>query len=58
MIKDKNFSDKYMKILKKVSNIMKKIINSELIYNKKYLKAEKIQHKRKLSMVLYTSNID
>ena len=36
----KRFSDKYMTIWGKVSNITKKI-NSELIYNKKYLTAEK-----------------
>ena len=35
----KSFWYKYMKIWEKVCNI--KIINSELIYNKKYLKAEK-----------------
>ena len=40
MIKDENFFDKYMTIWEKVSNIIKNI-NSELIYNKKYLKAEK-----------------
>ena len=39
-IKDENISDKYMVIWEKVSNVIKKI-NSELIYNKKYLKAEK-----------------
>ena len=31
-----------MKIWEKVSNIMKIEFNSKLIYNKKYLKAEKI----------------
>ena len=36
----KRFSDKYMTIWGKVSNITNKI-NSELIYNKKYQKAEK-----------------
>ena len=47
-----------MKMWEKVSKIIKKN-NNELIYNKKYLKAEKkIQHKRKLSMVLDASNID
>ena len=51
MIKDKKKIDKYMTIWEKVSNIIKKKFNSELIYNKKYLKAEnKIQRKRKLSM--------
>ena len=56
MIKDENFFDKYMTSLKKVSNIIKKI-NSELIYNKKYLKAEKRFKTKKLSMFLYASNI-
>ena len=47
-----------MKIWEKVSNIIKKI-NSELIFNKKYLKAEKkFNTQKKLSMFLYTSNID
>ena len=40
MIKDERVSDKYMLIWEKVSNISKKV-NNELIYNKKYLKAEK-----------------
>ena len=41
MIKDKTFFDQYMKIWEKVSNIIKNIFDIELIYNKKYLKAEK-----------------
>ena len=57
MIKDEKKLDKYMTTWEKVSNLIKKI-NCELIYNKKYLKAEKkIQRKRKVSMFLYTSNI-
>ena len=40
MIKDENIFDKYMTIWEKVSNTIKKI-NSKLIYNNKYLKAEK-----------------
>ena len=36
----KKIFDKYLTIWEKVSNIIKKI-NNELIYNKKYLKAEK-----------------
>ena len=40
MIKDEKIFDKYMKILEKVSKIRKKSY-SELIYNKKYLKAQK-----------------
>ena len=57
MIKDEIFFDKYMIIWEKVSNITKKI-NSELMYNKKYLKTKKrFNTKGKLSMFLYTSNI-
>ena len=41
MTKDEIIFDKYMIILEKVSNIIKEI-NSELIYSKTYLKAEKI----------------
>ena len=52
MIKDEIFFGKYIKIWEKVSNIIKKHFNSELIYNTKYLKAGK---KFKF---LYTSNID
>ena len=40
----------------KVSYSIKKEFNSESVYNKKLKK--KNQHKRKLSMYLYTSNID
>ena len=40
MIKDEKVFDKNMRIWEKGSNIVKKI-NSELIYNKKYLKAKK-----------------
>ena len=40
MIKDKKLLDKYMKISEKVRKIIEEI-NNELIYNKKYLKAEK-----------------
>ena len=36
----KNFLDKYITIWEKVRTIIKKF-NSELIYNKKYLKAKK-----------------
>ena len=41
MIKDENIFDKYMTNWEKVSNMIKKKFNSELIYNKKYLKAKK-----------------
>ena len=41
MTKDKKLFDKYMTIWGKVSNIIIKKVNSGLIYNKKYRKAEK-----------------
>ena len=41
MIKDENIFDKYTTIWEKVSNIIKAKFDSELIYNKKYLKTEK-----------------
>ena len=41
MIKDENFFYKYMNIWEKVSNVIKNRFNSEIIYNKKYIKAEK-----------------
>ena len=41
MIKVESFFDKYMIIWGKFSNKIKKKFNSELIYNKKYLKTEK-----------------
>ena len=51
MIKDEKLFDKYKTIWEKVSNITIKKINSEFIYNKKYLKAEKKnQNKRKLGV--------
>ena len=39
MIKEKKNFDEYNETLEKVSNIVKKF-NSELVYNKKYIKAE------------------
>ena len=41
MIKYETFADKYITIWEEFSNIMIKKLNSELIYSKKYLKAEK-----------------
>ena len=38
-----------MKFGKKVRNIIKKEFKNELIYNKKYLKAEKKSYKKKLT---------
>ena len=37
----KNFFDKYINIWEKVSNITKSKFNSDLKYNKKYLKDER-----------------
>ena len=42
MIKDESIFDKHMTIWEIVSNVIKTNFNSELIYNQKYLKAEKI----------------
>ena len=47
-MKDKEFLEKYNEILEKFSNMIKKI-NSELIYNKKYVKAEKKSHNEKIN---------
>ena len=46
LIKDETFFDKYKKIWEKVSNIIKKEFNSELVYNKRYLKAIKTRRKK------------
>ena len=40
-IKDEKLFDKYMKITENGSNMIKNKFDSELIYNKKYLKAAK-----------------
>ena len=60
LIKEKRVFIKYMEILEKVSNIIKKKFNSELIYCKKYLKTEKDihTHTRRLSMFICINNID
>ena len=58
LIKCEKKFKKYYEIWENVSNIMTKKFNSEPVHNKKYLKAGKNQHKRRLSMCLYTSNID
>ena len=52
-----------MEIFEKVSNIIKDKFNSELVYSKEDLKAEKKKththtHKRRLSMFICTNNID
>ena len=41
LIKEQKVFNKYMEILEKVRNIIKKKFNSTLTYSKKYLKAEK-----------------
>ena len=69
MVTYKRYSDKTMyfriedeKIFcEKVSNTLKTNFNGELIYNKFYLTPEKNnteKHQKKLSMLMYTSNID
>ena len=47
LIKDEIFFDKYYEIWEKVSNIIKRKINRKLVYNKKYLKAEKKSTQKK-----------
>ena len=47
-----------MKFGKKVSNIIKKEFNSELLYHKKYLKSKKKITQEKISLCLCASNID
>ena len=46
MIKDEKTNDKHLTIWEKITNIIKKI-NSELTYNKEYLRAEKNSTQRK-----------
>ena len=57
MTKDENSFDKYMTIWGKVSNITKNKFNSELIYNKKYLKAAKRFNARESFQCFYISVI-
>ena len=53
LTKEERVFDKYDEIWEKVSNIIKKEFDSNFVYSKKYLKAEKKNiHKRKLSMFL------
>ena len=47
----KIFLDKYLKMWESVSNTQNKN-NSGLICNKKYLKAKKLNHKRKLLLFM------
>ena len=59
LIKAGTFFYEYNEICEKVSNIIKKEFNSKLVYNKKYLKAEKkINTKEGFQCILYMSNID
>ena len=59
LIKDEDFFDIYNEIWEKVSNIIKKQLNSELVHHKEYLKAnKKNQHKTKILVYLCMSNID
>ena len=53
LIKQEKVFIKYMKILEKISNIINQKFNSELIYSKKYPKAERV-----LSSFICTNNID
>ena len=45
MIKDEKYFDKYMTVWENVSNMIIKNIDSELKYNKKYLKADLTKRK-------------
>ena len=58
MIEDEKFFNKYMTIWGKVSTAIETNFNSELTYTEFYLQAEKRFHTKKLSMFIYTSNID
>ena len=49
--KEKEFI-KYKEILEKIRNIIKNKFNSQLLYNKKYLKAEK-RNKQKKALNVY-----
>ena len=58
LTKEEKVFIKYMEFLEKVCNIIKGNCNSELIYSKKYLKAEKTtKYKRRLSIFICTNNI-
>ena len=47
LIKDEKCFDKYIEIWEKISNIIKKEFNCELVHNKKYLKDEKKSTRKK-----------
>ena len=48
LMKDDEFLEKYNEIWETIINIIKKL-NSELIYNKKYLKAEKKSYNEEIN---------
>ena len=56
-IQDELFFDKYMRIWEKVSYIIKNKFNSELICNKKYLKAKKKKKSTKESFQCFYISI-
>ena len=56
LIKEEKVFDKYNEIQEKVCNIIKKEFNGKLVYNKKYLQAEKQINTKE--GFLNTSNID
>ena len=58
MIKDGKLFDKCINLGGNVCNAMKNIFNSGLIYNKKYLKAEKNSTQKKAFNVFIYQNID
>ena len=47
LIKDENFFDKYMTVWEKASDIIIRKFNSDLVYNKIYLKVKKISAQKK-----------
>ena len=53
LIKEEKVFIKYMEILEKVSNIIKKKFNSDIIYSKKYLKAEKKTQKEAFNVYMH-----
>ena len=57
MIKAEIVFDKYYETWEKVSSIIKKEFNSKLVYNKKYLKAEKKSTQKKAFNVILTVSV-
>ena len=54
MIKEGKLFDKCINFVGSFFNVMKNIFNSELIYNKKYLKAEKNSTQKKAFRNIYS----